>query len=285
MFNILTLTLNQLPECLQQIPQPPPQLFCSGTPLAELLLQPVVAIVGTRTPTPYGRHVTLELSKRLAERGIVIISGLALGVDALAHQAALEVGGKTIAVLPSPLDYIVPATNRRLADRILEHGGTLVSEYRPGSQPYKQNFVARNRIVSGLAQAVVITEASSKSGTLHTSRFAHEQGREVLAVPGNITSQQSAGTNTILKTHAALITDYTDVLAALGLTETLPKKHIQGGNDYEQRLIDLIQAGTHDGSQLLATSSLSAADFNRTLTMLELKGIIRALGGHQWALR
>ncbi|MDB5164622.1 MAG: hypothetical protein JWL89_248 [Candidatus Saccharibacteria bacterium] len=273
-----------IPNLLQQIPTPPEQLFHAGAPLGDLLARPRVAIVGSRMVTPYGKQITTELAGKLAEHGIVIISGLALGVDGLAHQAALDVGGLTIAVLPTPLDTIAPPTHWRLAKRILDQGGALLSEYAPGEQSYKYNFVNRNRLVSGLADVLLITEAATKSGSLHTAEFALQQGREVMAVPGNITSRTSAGTNNLIKQGATPVTSCIDVLHALGLESNQTNQKVRGRNENEQTVLDLLQKGTQDGEKLLAQSKLSVSVFNQILTMLEITGKIRPLGANQWSI-
>jgi DNA processing protein len=284
--NIKKLTVSGLPEVLRHIPGPPRHLYVTGSALPGLLAKPRVAIVGSRKMTAYGRHVTDRLATDLARRGIVIVSGLAYGVDARAHQSALDAGGLAIAVLPGPLDNIVPAANQPLARRILEQSGALVSEYAPGEPPYKQNFVARNRLVSGLADALLITEAGEKSGSLHTARFALEQGRDVLAVPGDITSPASIGTNNLLKWgHAAAVTSYRDVLHVLGLEDTAVDQTATGPtNEQEQCLLELLRQGVRDGARLLELSRLSVSEFSQALTMLEIGGLIRPLGADQWSL-
>ncbi len=265
---------------------PPAQLYVQGPALSAFTKMPCVAIVGSRSVSAYGRQVTLRLARELAEQGIVVISGLALGVDALAHQAALAVGGATMAVLPGSLDKVYPATNRRLAADILAQGGALLSEYGSGDPfHFKTNFIARNRIVAGLADALLITEAAEKSGTLHTARFALEQGTDVLAVPGNITSPGSIGTNNLIKSGATPVTSVRDVLHALHLTSHTTKvADIRGRNALEQLLLDLLGQGISDGDVLLATSQLAIAEFNQTLTMLELGGKVRSLGANHWAI-
>jgi DNA processing protein len=217
----------------------------------------------------------------------VIVSGLALGVDSVAHRATVAAGGHCIAVLPGPLDNIMPSSHWQLAQSILDQGGALVSEYPDGTEVFKTNFVARNRLVAGLADAVLITEAVEKSGSLHTARFALEQGKDVLAVPGNITSNTSIGTNNLIKAGAAPITSYVDVLHALGLVEGLKaRKHTpKGRNTQEQAVIELMAKGISDGQQLLRQSGLDAAGFAQTLTMLEISGKIHSLGANQWTLQ
>ena len=276
-----------IPKELRRIPSPPKQLFQKGQNLADLLEFPRVAIVGSRNVSPYGRQVTTRLATDLAERGIVIVSGLALGVDCVAHTAALSVGGKCIAVLPSPLDKITPTSNLQLAKSIVETGGVLVTEYEEGSEVYKTSFVARNRLVAGLANVVLITEAVQKSGSLHTARFALEQGKDVLAVPGNITSPTSVGTNNLIKAGAASVTSYRDVLHALGLTEGLKaRKHTpRGRNPQEQAVIDLLAKGISDGEELRSRSELGITDFSQVITMLEITGKIHSLGANHWTLQ
>lgn len=287
--NIKKLTVKSpgFPEVLRHIPGPPEQLFTLGAPLSDLLKRPRVAIVGTRRITPYGRQVTTEFATKLAEQGVVIISGLAYGVDTVAHRSALDAGGQAIAVLPSPLDNIVPVANRQLARSIVDKGGALVSEYASGREPFKQNFIVRNRLVSGLADAILITESPEKSGALYTANFAVDQGRDVLVVPGNVTSSASAGTNNLLKQgQAAPATSYKDVLLALGLTEhSAEVRGIKGDNPQEQTLLDLMLTGVSDSLQLLTQSHLAVTEFNRTLTMLEITGKVRPLGANHWAIR
>src|SRR3989344_6441886 len=169
----------EFPEKLRQIPQPPKELFYLCQDINKIWERPAVAVVGSRKVTPYGRQVTTKLARELASSGIVIVSGLALGVDGLAHEAALEAGGLTVAVMPCGLNRIYPAAHHSLARRILLAGGALISEYPETNEPRDFQFVARNRLVAGLSRGVLITEAAEKSGSLHTANFALEQGKEV----------------------------------------------------------------------------------------------------------
>jgi len=232
----------------------------------------------------YGTQVTAQLARELAAAGVVVISGLAIGVDSIAHRAVLAAGGQTIAVLPSGLGAIYPANHRGLAHQIVEQGGALVTEYADGTPTYPSNFIARNRIAAGLSDAVVVTEAAERSGTLSTARFALEQGKELLAVPGNITSTTSAGTNNLIKAGATLVTSTADILYALGIT--LPKANIapRSSDPHEQALLDLLHSGITSGSELLAKSTMDVSLFNQTLTMLEIRGRVRPLGNNQWCL-
>ena len=245
-----------------------------------------VAIVGSRKPTAYGKEVTYQLAYDLAKRGIVILSGLALGVDSIAHQAALDAGGLTIAVLPSSVDDIYPRTHSNLAKQIIASGGAIISEYESETRIYKTNFLERNRIVSGLADALIVTEAAIRSGTLSTVGHALEQGREVFAVPGNITSPLSAGCNALIKQGAAPITSAQDVLEVIApdlLDEQQPLA--LGNTPIETKIISLLKSGIRDGDQLQEETGIDASEFAQTLTMLELGGTIRSLGGNQWTLR
>lgn len=279
------LTTSVIPARLRHIPSPPQKIYCRGEPLDNLLASPCVAIVGSRKVTAYGKAVTHKLAYELARAGVVIISGLALGVDSIAHRAALEAKGKTIAVLPGSLDTIHPSSHNQLATQILREGGALVSEYPAGIPTQKWNFIQRNRLVSGLSDAVLITEATQKSGTLHTASFALDQGRTVLAVPGNITSAASEGTNNLIKTGAQVITGTEDILHILGIQPAQAARRAPiSDNPHEQTILTLLHRGVSDGSHLYAQSGLEVAIFNQTLTMLEIQGCVRSLGANQWAL-
>lgn len=283
--NKLTVKNAGIPSILAAIPAPPKELYVMGE-LGPLMQMPRVAIVGSRKVSPYGRHVTQRLAESLARAGVVIVSGLALGVDAIAHKACLEAGGKTIAVLPTSLDSIYPSSHRHLAEAIVRQGGALVSEYAPGMPGLKKNFIERNRLVSGISDAVLITEAAIKSGTLHTANYALDQGKTVMAVPGNVTSPTSEGTNNLLKSGAIMATEAADVLAALNLALIGSQRQLPiGSNREEQVLIDLLADGMTDSSELLQTSKLDASTFNQTLTMLEITGKIRATGAGHWQLK
>lgn len=282
--NSISLQDSGYPELLRTIPAPPKELYYLGAPPEQWTARPRIAIVGSRTITPYGKTVTKQFANALAERGIIIVSGLALGVDAAAHEAAVQAGGTHLAVLANGLDKIYPASNTQLARRILETGGAIISEYPEGTPSYKQQFIARNRIVAGLADALLITEASEKSGTLHTARFALEQGKDVLVVPGNITSPTSAGCNALIKSGATPVTSLEDILQALHLTHladaTVTHK---GDTPEEQQILDMLYSGESDGHTLLEHSNMSPDTFSQALTMLEFSGKIRPLGNNHWA--
>ena len=247
---------------------------------------PTVAIVGSRKPTAYGREVSYKLSYDLAKYGVVIVSGLALGIDAIVHRAALDAGGTTIAVLANGVDKIRPATNNSLGEDMLAHGGAIISEYEPGIEGRAYQFLARNRIVSGLSDAVIVTEAAIRSGTMSTVASALEQGREVFVVPGNITSPLSAGCNALIKQGAQPITCAEDVLEIIAPELLQSQQSLTlGDNPIETMIIKLIKSGIRNGDELLKTSGLSVSEFSQALTLLEIAGSIRALGGNQWTLR
>lgn len=283
----LTLTDAAFPARLQQLTSPPKQIYiASDCELNTVLKRPVVGVIGARAVTPYGRLITERIVRELAEQGIVIVSGMALGVDGIAHRAALTANGITIAVLPGPVSTPFPTSHRQLAASIIAQGGALISEYADNEDVYKPNFVARNRIVAGLSDVLLITEAGVNSGSLHTARFMLDIGREVLAVPGPITSNKSEGTHNLLKSGAALVTSSDDVLLALGLTKhTATLATIHGSNEHEQAVLDALLNGEHDGQVLMQLSGLDVGGFNSMLTALELHGKIRRLGNNQWALR
>lgn len=274
-----------IPITLGHIADPPEQLYSVGASLASYT-SPGLAIVGSRRLSSYGKQHTLAIGEAVAQAGVHIISGLAIGVDAYAHLAALNAGGRTIAVLPCHPSRIYPASNSGLAHRILEANGTLLGEYPPGQDiTYKYNFVERNRLISGLADAVLLTEAAANSGSLHTAKFAAEQGKTVLALPGPVGSPLSEGTNTLIKSgQAQLVTGADDVLFALGIVPAHCRRPHRSTDPHQQCLLDLLADGAQSGDALLAVSKLQPHEYSQALTMLEITGAIRALGANMWIL-
>ncbi len=267
------------------IDKPPVTLYYCGT-LPESRV-PTVAIVGTRKPTAYGKEVTHRLAYDLAQQGIIIVSGLALGVDGLAHQAALEAGGTTLAVLPCGLPKIYPARHRDLAANIVAKGGALITEYTSDDEiSYQSNFLERNRIVAGLADAVLITEAAARSGTLNTAAHALAQGKEVFVVPGNITSPMSSGCNALIKQGAHVALSAEDIIQVIA-PDLLHRQAALplGSNPTEIAILQQLKDGVRDGDEIQRNTELSAVDITTALTMLELSGAIRGLGANQWTLR
>lgn len=276
-------TSDKYPKKLLDIATKPKQLFYLGSLPEENSFK--IAVVGSRKVTNYGKYATRALVSELAQLGVVIISGLALGVDGLAHKTALDNRGATVAVMPCGLDRIYPASHRPLAKDILKNEGALISEYKEGTPPLVQHFPARNRIVSGLADAVLITEAAKKSGSLITANFALEQGKTVMAVPGNINNPMSAGTNNLIKTGAFPVTCAQDVLDACGLKDLLADtKTNRGDNEDEQLILDTLVEGPLGGDELQARTEMQSSQLNKSLTMLELKGMIRNQGSNIWTL-
>lgn len=270
-------------QIICDIAKPPKKFYLIGK-LPDKRI-PTVAIVGTRKPSAYGKEVTYALSASLARRGVVVMSGLALGVDAIAHQAALDAGGATIAILANGVDSVYPAANRQLAQSIVEHGGAIMSEYEPGTPARDYQFLARNRLVSGLADVLIVTEAAQRSGTLATVAHALEQGIDIYAVPGNITSPLSAGTNAIIAQGATPIVDIDAFVDQLLGNETGEQPGLPlGMNDAESSILTLIYNGVRSGEELQSQSGLDPREFAQTITTLEITGRIRALGANTWTL-
>jgi len=267
---------------LLHIPKPPTELHIKGN--LPILRPPVVAIIGTRRPTAYGKEITHTLATDLARTGVVVVSGLATGIDTIAHTSTLDAGGITIAVLAQGLQRIYPAANKNLADRIIKDGA-LITEYEMGEEAMKHHFLARNRLVSGLADAVIVTEAADRSGTFSTVAHAIEQNKEVFAVPGPITSLLSAGPNRLLQQGAHVALSANDILEVIAPHLIAgQKKFVFGNTPLETKIIKLIQQGIRSGDELLIQSEASASDFSEALTMMELNGTVRALGANQWTV-
>jgi DNA processing protein len=276
---VLTWADETYPERLKAIDQPPPVLSLRGEVLPQDRL--AVAIVGTRRITAYGRQVAEDLAAYLAQNGVTVISGLARGVDAVAHQAALKAGGRTIAVLGSGVDRVYPPENAALAQKVIA-SGALVSDYAPGTPPEASNFPPRNRIISGLAAAVVIVEAGETSGALITAQFAADQGREVFAVPGNILAVQSKGTNRLIAQGARpmlTVRDVVDALDLAGVTEQLAVRAAVPGNETETQLLQVLSSEPLHVDEIRLRTGLPIERVSATLVMMELKGQVRQVGG------
>ncbi len=282
----LTLDDPDYPALLREIPDAPPVLYVKGT-----LLEAdrwAVALVGTRNASVYGRDVTYDLVTVLVQAGITIVSGLALGIDAAAHKAALEAGGRTLAILGSGLDVIYPPNHRQLAKDIVANGA-LISEFPLGTQPEGRHFPVRNRTLSGLSLGVVVVEAPDGSGALLTADLAAEQGRDVFAVPGNINAKNSTGTNRLIQAGAKLVMDAADILDELNLTRTTVEtqrqvRAVAPANEIEAAL------GQHLSEEPLHIDDLSQltgfpiTQVSSTLALMELKGMARRLEGMYYTL-
>jgi DNA processing protein len=283
--HVLTCNDVDYPRRLKEIYDYPPVLYIKGTILPED--EWCLAVVGTRRATIYGKQVTQEMVTDLARSKITIVSGLAKGIDTIAHHAALEAGGRTLAVLANGLDTVYPAENTNLAGAITENGA-LISEYPLGARPRAENFPRRNRILSGLSMGVLVTEADEKSGAMITARDALEQNREVFAIPGSILSPASRGTNRIIQAgEAKLVTRYMDILEELNLTtvarqmemsELLPETGI------EKQIVQQLSAEPSHIDEVCQRSGLPAATVSSTLAMMELKGLVKQIGTMNYVL-
>lgn len=272
----------EIPLKLREIPGAPSRLWYRGTLPSKT--HPAVAIVGTRKPTGYGRVVTEQLAAKLAERGVLIVSGLALGIDSIAHKAALKAGGTTIAVLPSSVETPYPSSHRQLAEEIIGQGGALISEYPSGTPATQFRFLERNRLVSGLSDTVIVTEAANRSGTFNTVSHALAQGRDVCAIPGAVTSPLSRGPNQLILTGATPIIDINEWIDQKFPRSLTTAVRMANYSPEEQIIIDLLATGIVDGDEVQQKSGLEATLYLQTLTMLELTGAVRPLGNNQWSL-
>lgn len=272
----------QYPELLREIHDPPPVLFCRGEIKPEDHI--ALAVVGSRRPTEYGRKVTERIASELASCGITIVSGLARGIDSLAHASAISQGGRTIAVLGSGVSFIYPPENRTLAEKILKNGAIL-SEFLPDEGPRKENFPRRNRIISGMSIGTLITEAGINSGALITAGFALEQGREVFAIPGNITSKNSEGTNLLIQNGAKLVTKLQDIVEEIGhFIPSLKESNLKPWYDTvevdeEEKAILNILNDTATVDELVLKSGMDIGKILNILLKLEIKGLITKTEG------
>ncbi|MBI2624262.1 DNA-protecting protein DprA [Candidatus Parcubacteria bacterium] len=277
---IIGRTDSRYPTLLAEIAQPPQTLYVRGS--LEALAAPCLAVVGTRTPSAYGKQIAPMLVAALTRAGITIVSGLAIGIDTLAHEAALESGGKTVAVLGSGVDEtsVYPPENRTLVRRIVEAGGAVISEFPEGTEPKPFHFPQRNRVIAGLSRGVLVIEAREKSGALITANFALEENRDVFAVPGPITVPTSAGPNRLIASGAQAILNADDILEAWHLTELPLPTQIRRP---DAPLLEYFPATPIHVDELVRSSGLDVAEVNVELAKLELAGYIRNLGGGVYA--
>ena len=242
-----------------------------------------MAIVGARRCTKYGEEIAYRAAYELAKRGVVIVSGMAYGIDACAHRGCLDASGVTVAVLGTAIDHLYPRSNLGLAKRILEKGA-IISEYGPGFETRAYNFQVRNRIVSGLADAVLIVEASNSSGTLGTYEMAIKQGKDIFVVPADITRPMSAGTNRMLREGANPYIDETDILASLGIKFDNKKEHdLSALSELEVRVYEAIRGGNQAADDIVRKLDISVVDFNCAITTLELGKYVVPVG-RSWAV-
>jgi DNA processing protein len=272
------------PSLLAEIHDPPERLFVRGVIPTEGIF---FAVVGTRRPSHYGKEITPKIVEPLAAHGFVIISGLAYGIDALAHEAALAQGGTTVAVLGTGVDEpsLYPRTHRKLARRIIEGGGAILSEYPPGTAGKPHHFPARNRIIAGMARGVLVIEAREKSGALITARLALNENRDVFALPGPITAQTSDGPNRLIQQGAKPILDARDILEEYGIECKATERIQEDLSDEERRILDALAGNGVHVDALGHLLNLSSAELSAILTELELRGKVRHLGGGWYSTR
>ncbi|HDZ54152.1 MAG TPA: DNA-protecting protein DprA [Candidatus Nealsonbacteria bacterium] len=271
------------PELLKKIKNPPKVLYVKGNIFPD---EPCFAIVGTRRFSSYGKQVALGIAGDLAEAGLIIVSGLAPGIDTFVHQATVERRTQTIAVLGTGIDEksIYPQSNLRLAQKIIEKGGALISEYRPGTRGTQFTFPQRNRIIAGLSLGVLVVEAKEKSGALITAHYALEQGRKVFAIPGSIYSSNSRGSHNLIKKGAKLIENANDILRELNLPIKKKAKTTTGKTKEENLVLEALREESLYVDKVIEKTKLQASVVSSTLSTLEIKGKIRNLGGSIYAI-
>ncbi len=280
---VVTVLDDDYPRLLREIPGPPPVLYFRGSLPAQDDV--TIAMVGTRRSTSYGREATTRIASDLAAAGVTIVSGLAKGIDGFAHRAALEAGGRTIAVMASGVDIVYPPEHRQLAENIVE-AGALISDYPPGTKPDAPNFPARNRIISGLSLATIVVEAPARSGALITVGFAADQGRDVYAVPGGIFSNASEGSNKLLRQGATPLTCAADLLDDLQLSPAKaadePEQTAFPMTDDERAIYALVTAEPQHIDELAYSAGLTISQASALMTMLELKGLVANAGAQHF---
>lgn len=294
-FNRISPLETNFTEVLDTIALKPKMLYFYGkmpenVVLDEKLVRPkTVAIVGSRHNTRYGEEVAYKLAYGLARHGVVVVSGLALGIDSIAHRAALDAGGQTVAVLGTPIDQIYPREHEGLAREIIEKNGAVMSEYAPGALVYpKTSFLERNRLISGLSDIVIVVEAAARSGTLNTATHALNQGKELLAVPGDITNPTSEGCNRLILQGANPclgLDDVLDILFPKRRRRAVRQQLMLGDTEEEVGILRAITDGIKNGEAIMKKLKMPAQLFNQTITLLEIKGVVRGLGANNWALK
>lgn len=284
-FKVITQKDSSYPKLLKEIPTAPEKLWVKGE--IETGDNLAIAVVGARKITSYGRQVTENLVPGLASAGLTIVSGLARGVDSVAHRAALSCGGRTIAVLGSGIDIIYPPENKKLYWEIAANGAIL-TEFPPGTPPKREHFPSRNRIIAGLSLGVLVTEAAEISGSLITAGFAADFGREVFAVPGPMYSPMSAGTANLIKDGAKLVSKVSDILEELNLAtsrQPLAASKTQDIDEIDRKILEVLQDGPKQIDEIAQKSKLPAPKILSELTLLEIRGMVKNLGGGVYSLK
>ena len=276
---IITQWDDTYPELLKNIHSPPAVFYMRGD--REVLKETCVSIVGTRRTTRYGREITRQIAAEIASEGITIVSGLAIGIDTFAHRGALDGGGKTIAVLPSAIDKIYPPSNRQLGEKIAEDGA-VISEYPPGEEYHKSHFYLRNRIISGLCRWLIVVEAPEKSGALVTAKFALEQNRDIFAVPGNINSTRSTGTNRLIKEGAIPFLSTEDFFNETNLQKKSQIIQLPELNEEEKRIYSLLERDMKHFDELIIEAKIDFGRLVQLLMSMEEKGYIEEIPGNYY---
>lgn len=280
-FQKISLKDEKYPSLLKEITKPPEEIYYRGD--VTLLDSPAIAIVGSRKTSSYGSTITKLFTNTLAINGLTIVSGLALGTDALAHKETLAVQGKTIAVLGSGINEIAPKTNLKLAEDIINSGGLVISEFEPDTPPYPGNFPQRNRIIAGLSLGTLVTQAAKRSGALITAYYALEQNREVFTVPGSIFDQNSQGPNQLIKAGAQVVTSPDEILNALEMNHSLNFIKPQAESEEEELIMDILKHEPLHIDKIVRLARLDTYKVSSTLSTLELKGVIKDLGGQTYS--
>ncbi|MBP9827334.1 DNA-processing protein DprA [Candidatus Saccharibacteria bacterium] len=270
----------QYPELLRSIYQPPQTLFVNGT----IPKGTMIAIVGSRRPTEYGRSIAYRFAYDLARAGLIIVSGLAYGIDSIVHQAVLDAGGTTVAVIGSGLDSIYPRVHTPLAQRIILSGGAVLSEYPAGTPGLPHHFPARNRIIAGLSEAIIVPEADARSGSLITASLGLQENRTILAIPGPITSPRSAGPNNLLKAGAFPVTEPAEVCEILGVTPPPNQALEPGKTKLQTSILQELQTKALTSDQIAIKLKTPIPQLLGQLTQLEIDGRITNIGAQTWQL-
>ncbi|MBR4270720.1 MAG: DNA-processing protein DprA [Clostridia bacterium] len=281
----VTIVSPDYPRCFRALEVPPLVIYYVGD--LSLLNKLCIAIVGTRKCTKYGADLTEKFAKELAIAGCGIVSGLAEGIDVHAHIGALEAKGKTIAVLAGGLNYIYPASNVQIARNIIENGGLIISELAPDTSPQSYTFIQRNRLIAAASSGVLVTEAGAKSGAMHTVNFALDLGKDIFAVPGNVTSKSSIGTNQLIKQfYTSCVTGPEDILGIIMPTyrKEQVKNEIKEMSNEEKSVCDILQDGEAHFDEIAQKSQINVKSLIGLLTMMEIRGLIKKLPSNYYAL-
>ncbi len=281
---VIDIKSSEYPARLREIPGPPKQLYCKGD--ISLLNVKSIGVVGARKNTVYGKNVALMIGKRIAESGLAVTSGLAIGIDAFSHEGALEADGKVIGVLGSGIEQLGPRRHRELMMRGLEKGGLVVSEYAPDEPAFKGSFPSRNRIISGLSEVLVIVEAGLNSGSLITAKHAAEQGRTVYAVPGNINSQSSIGTNLLIRDGAIPLVILDDLIRDVGADPCRKPESAADMDTDEEMIFEAVSLRSGaTTNEIISATGFEPQKVNSLLTVMEIKGIVESYAGRIYISR